>query len=128
MEFLTGIFFVLHGFVHLLYLGHSRGLFELQPNFKWPHRSWLFSRHLGEQTTRNLASIFSLVAGLGFFFAGVRFFLLDSWHQPEIWVSAILSLVLYILFWDGSTQKLDHQGGVGVLINVTILVVAYQNI
>jgi hypothetical protein len=31
LRFIIGVFIVLHGLVHLLYFGHSRRLFELQP-------------------------------------------------------------------------------------------------
>jgi len=30
------LFLILHGLVHLLYLGQSRCLFELQPDMEWP--------------------------------------------------------------------------------------------
>ena len=31
-----GVFLMLHGLVHLLYLGQSQRFFELQPGMTWP--------------------------------------------------------------------------------------------
>jgi hypothetical protein len=36
--------------------------------------------------------------------------------------AAAFSAVIVILFWDGKMQKLDDQGGIGLLINIAILV------
>jgi len=36
MNFILGIFFILHGLVHLLYAGQSLRLFELRPGMTWP--------------------------------------------------------------------------------------------
>jgi len=59
-----GIFFILHAFVHLLYAGQALRLFELRPGLTWPDGAWLFSRLLGDETTRSLATVFlALTAG-----------------------------------------------------------------
>ena len=57
MRIILGIFFVLHGLVHMLYFGQSIRLFELSPGLLWPDSSWAFSRIMGNQNTRLLASI-----------------------------------------------------------------------
>ena len=55
--FVAGIFLILHGLVHLLYFGQSQRYFELQPGLAWPNGSWVFSRWLGDDPARWLASI-----------------------------------------------------------------------
>ena len=122
IRIIVGIFFVLHGLVHLLYFGQSSRLFELQPGMVWPDGSWAFSALLGENPTRNLASITCILAALGFVISGVGVFISQSWWRNAVLVSAIFSGILYILFWNGRLQHLDGQGAVGLLIDVAILV------
>jgi len=74
LGYLFGAFLVLHGLVHLLYFGQSRKLLELQPGPTWPDGSWAFSRLLGDETTRLLASIACLLAAVGFVVGGAGVF------------------------------------------------------
>jgi hypothetical protein len=100
MRFIFGVFIVLHGLVHLLYFGQSARYFELKPGMVWPDGSWAFSRLLGDEAARNLASISLILAAMG---------------------AAAFSSVVYILFWNGRMQNLDGQGGIGLLIDIAIL-------
>ena len=118
---ITGVFLVLHGLVHLLYFGQSARLFELQSGMIWPDGSWVFSKLLGDNSTRTLASVFFILAAAGFVISGVGIFFGQSWWRTAVVVSAALSAVLYILFWNGRLQHLDRQGGIGLLIDVAIL-------
>jgi hypothetical protein len=119
---ITGIFFILHGMVHLLYFGHSQRRFELRPGMNWPDNSWAFSRLLGEETTRLLASVSLAVVALGFIAAGLGLLTNQDWWRTIAAAAALLSSVLFILFWDGKLQALDEKGAVALLINVVILV------
>lgn len=122
LRFVVGVFFVLHGLVHLLYFGQSRRLFELQSGMTWPDGSWAFSKLLGDDTTRLLAGILLIVAAVGFVGAGVGVLAGQGWWRPLAIGSAALSAVLYLLFWNGRLQGLDNQGGVGLLIDLAVLV------
>jgi hypothetical protein len=123
VRFIFGAFIVLHGLVHALYLGHGRRLFELQAGLLWPEGSWAFSKLVGDETTRTLASIACALAAIGFVAGGIGLLVSQSWWRPVVAGAAIFSAVLYILFWDGELRKLHDKGGVGVLINLAILVV-----
>jgi hypothetical protein len=46
----------------------------------------------------------------------------QAWWRPVVVSVAVFSSIIYILFWDGSLQSLDNKGGVGILINIAILV------
>jgi len=118
-----GILFVLHGLVHLLYVGQSQRLFELRPKMVWPDGSWVFSKLLGDESTRLLASISLVLAALGFLVGGLGLAIQQPWWRPVIVGSATFSILLFFLFWDGKLQALDDKGGVGILINLAILVV-----
>jgi hypothetical protein len=117
-----GVFMVLHGLVHLLYFGQSQRLFELQPGMVWPDGSWAFSRLLGDEATRILASISYVLAAIGFIAGGIGILVSQAWWRPVVVASAAFSAVIIILFWDGKVQMLDDKGGIGLLINLAILV------
>lgn len=53
---ITGIFLILHGLVHLIYAGRSGRYFELSSSMTWPYGSWLFSKFLGDESMRLLAT------------------------------------------------------------------------
>lgn len=116
------VFIVLHGLVHLLYFGQSARYYELQPGMVWPDGSWAFSRLLGNRTTRNLASIFLILTAI-VLVAGATGILLDqAWWRPVVIGSAVFSAVIFVIFWDGIAQSLANKGGVGLLIDLAILV------
>jgi hypothetical protein len=60
---IVGIFLILHSLVHLLYAGQSGRFFELRPHMTWPDGSWAFSKLLGGESVRLLASILLALAG-----------------------------------------------------------------
>ena len=125
LRILVGIFTVLHGLVHLLYFGQSWRLFELQPGMVWPEGSWAFSKLLGDEATRLLASISCVLAAIGFVAGGIGILVRQTWWRPVVVGVAAFSSLGYILFWNGKMQKLDDQGGVGLLLNVALLVVVF---
>jgi hypothetical protein len=122
---LMGVFLILHGLVHLLYAGQSRRLFELRPGMQWPDSSWLFSKLLDSRAIRLLASILLSLAALGFVAAGLGVFIQQDWFLPAAVGAAVLSTVIFIVFWNGKVQALDDQGGIGLLINLAILALAW---
>ncbi len=122
MLIVFGIFLILHSVVHILYAGQSWRWFELRPGLLWPDSSWSFSRLLGESTIRSLVGWLLMVAALGFLVGGIGLLLKQDWWRPATVVAAALSSAIYLVFWDGRFQLLDAKGGVGVLINMVILV------
>jgi len=122
LRFIIGVFIVLHGLVHLLYFGQSWRLFELQPGMAWPEGSWAFSKLLGDEATRLLASISYVLAAIGSVAGGIGILMRQAWWRPVVVGSAAFSAVIVVLFWDGELQKLADKGGIGLLINIAILV------
>ncbi len=121
MQFLFGVFVVVHGLVHLLYLGQSARFFELKPGMVWPDGSWIFSSLVGDESTRNLASIALIIAAICLVASGIGIIMnLAAW-RPLIVGAAVFSSVIYALLWTGTTQNLDGQGAVGIHIDVAIL-------
>jgi hypothetical protein len=116
-----GAFIVLHGLVHLLYSAQSRRLFELRPGMVWPDGSWAFSRLLGDDATRLLASISYGLAAAGFVAGGIGILAEQTWWRPVVVSSAAFSSGM-VLLWDGKLRKLADQGLLALLINAAILV------
>jgi hypothetical protein len=122
LRFILGAFIVLHGLVHLLYVGQSRRLFELRPGMVWPDGSWAFSRLPGEGATRLLAGISYLLAAIGFVAGGTGILAGQAWWRPLVVGSAAFSTLMILFFWDGKLHKLNDQGLIAILINLAILV------
>ena len=121
MRFILGVFIVLHGMVHLLYFGQSARYFELKPGMVWPDGSWAFSKLLGNEAARNLASISLILAAMGLIVGAVGILVNQAWWRPVVVGVAAFSSLVYILFWNGRVQNLDGQGVVGILIDMAIL-------
>jgi hypothetical protein len=122
LRIIFGVFMLLHGLIHLLYVGQSARLFELQPGLVWPDGSWAFSKLIGDETTRTLASILYALAAVGFVAGGIGILVKQAWWNPVVVVSAAFSAVVVILLWDGGLQRLADKGAIAVLINLAILV------
>jgi hypothetical protein len=121
MTIVFGVFCVLHGVVHLLYFGQSARYFELQPGMVWPDGAWAFAM-LSDESTRMLANIALIVAGLGFAAGGAGVLLHQGWWRALVVGAAAFSTLVYALLWNGKMQQLPNQGWVGILINVALLV------
>lgn len=121
LDILVGVLLILHGLVHLLYIGQSQILFELSSGMVWPDESWVFSKRLGERGIRILASTGLLMAAFGFVAGGITYLARSDWWVPLVGSTAIFSSLVTLLFWDGSKRRLADQGFVGMLINFVIL-------
>jgi hypothetical protein len=123
MKTVFGIFFILHGLVHLLYAGQSLRLFELRPGLIWPDGSWLFSKLVGDGATRIMAGILLALGALVLIAGGLGLILSSSWWRPVVVGASGFSALLFMLLWNGRFKVLDEQGAVGLLIDLLILVI-----
>ncbi|MFN2151686.1 MAG: hypothetical protein ACK2T5_08825 [Anaerolineales bacterium] len=121
LSIIFGIFLILHGLVHLLYAGQSWRLFELRPEMAWPDGAWLFSRFLGDESIRLMATVLLVLSAAGFVTGGLGLLFRGEWWRPVIAIAAAVSSLLFIVCWNGKFQALDDQGGIGILINLAIL-------
>lgn len=118
---LLGIFIILHGLVHLWYFTLSQRLVPFEPEMGWTGRSWLLTDILGDNTARTIASVLFVLATLGFVAGGVGYLADLAWWRTVLIVSAVLSAVTTLIFWDGSAQYIVQKGLLGFLIDIGIL-------
>ncbi len=119
---LVGIFFVLHGWVHLVYAGQSQRLYQLRPGMTWPHGSWFFARLRGDSLACPIATMVLALTTLGFIAGAAGLFLNQDWWRLTITSASVLSAAIFILSWDGKLEAVDAQGWIGVLIDLAIIV------
>jgi hypothetical protein len=125
MKIIIIIFLLLHGLVYLFYAGQANRLFELKPGLPWPDESWAFSRLIAVKTIRQLSFILCLLSTLAFISGSLGIILKWMWWRNAVMYSAWYSSFFFILLWDGKMKRLDDQGGIGILINLAIIMSLY---
>lgn len=120
---LFALFILLHGLVHILYFGQNQRYFELRRGMTWPDQSWLLSRSLKVRSVRLVCSSLCLLSAAAFAAAAICLFFGIPWAGNAILLASGFSTLVYLLCWNGKMQRLDDQGGIGVLINIAILLV-----
>ena len=118
---LACIFLTLHGLVHMLYFAQSARIFELKTGMTWPAGSWALSRPFGDNATRIFASVLCALIALGFVIGAVAMISGQPWWSGPVVTSTVVSVVLFVLCWNGRLQNLDGQGAVGILLDDLIL-------
>jgi hypothetical protein len=90
----------------------------------WNSRSWLLTPIMGETASRILSAVLFLMALIGFLGSTLA---LMGWLVPHDWwrtlavVSAVISLVTVILFWNAFVALVPNKvGALGV--DITVLV------
>jgi hypothetical protein len=122
VKIIFGIFLILHGVVHLLYMGQSTRLFELTPGLIWPDGAVLLSKLFTTETVRLIATVSLIISAAGFIVGGILFFFDQSWWKTIIIAISIFSSILYLISWDGNMQSIHDKGAVGILLNVLIII------
>ncbi|HSB89570.1 MAG TPA: hypothetical protein VLD63_06045 [Anaerolineales bacterium] len=121
-QILVSVFLALHGLVHLLYFAQSYKIFELKPHMTWPVGSWALTRALGESGTRAFTSAFCVLVAVGLLLGAVGLLAGQAWWRPSVAASAAVSALLFLLTWNGQLQNIDGQGGIGILLDILVLV------
>ena len=127
MNIFLGIFYILHGFIHLLYMGHSLNYFELEKGFIWPDNSMLLSNIFSLQTKKIVAGVLCFIAAISFILSGIFVLIGYSGQHLVSIIAVIISTFLFLAFWDGSRFKVYAQGGIAIIINIIILVFMFIN-
>jgi hypothetical protein len=114
LRFLIPAVLIVHG------VGHTMGILPalgLASTDTWHSRSRLLTPVLGDKAARAISVILWLVAVLGAIGAGLGAFGLpvtqSSWRTLAV-VSAIVSLVGLVLFWNAFSAFFNKAGAIGV--------------
>ena len=121
-QYAIGFLLVAHGGVHFVYVASSHGWFGPGEGWGWNGRSWLLSGVLAEGRVLAAASALFLLVALGFAAGAVGYLLSTGWWVPVLAGSAVLSAVLYVAMWDGEPTGLFEKGGLGVVVDLVVLV------
>jgi len=121
LRFLSGVFIILHGLVHLWYLTLSQGWVEFQSEMGWDGSSLLLSGFTSDSALRPIASILYLLSTVVFLAGGIGVFMQAEWTRSVLMAAAVLSSAVILLFWDGNGVMLVQKGILGLLINLVIL-------
>ena len=103
VKYILGIFSILHGLVHLLYLGQSVRYFELQPGMQWPDSAWAFSRIVGNESIRVLGAFLLVFAAAGFVASGLGILVQQNWSRSILIVASVFSIIIYVLIMGWKT-------------------------
>lgn len=117
-----GLFLLLFGLVHLYYCGCSQEVSRNPFWIKWPGNSYLFTYFFGSELNLILATLFCLLAAVGFITSGILVLLQQSSWNIMLMNSALLSSAVFALFWDGDSFQLGRKGGIIVMINLALLI------
>lgn len=122
LRILLGIFIILHGLVHMWYVVLSFNWVAFQPDMGWTGASWILSPIIKSTVLKPVTGILFIFAALGFIVGGVGFLARATWNPKMLLISAIFSLAILILFWDGSFDRIIQKGLIGALINLGIII------
>jgi uncharacterized membrane protein YciS (DUF1049 family) len=114
LRILVPVVLIVHG------VGHTMGILPalgLASTKTWHSKSWLLTPVFGDKTARTISVILWLVAALGAIGAGLGAFgwlvTQGAWRTLAL-VSAIVSLVGLVLFWNAFSAFFNKAGAIGV--------------
>ncbi len=118
---LLGIFFILHGLVHLWYFVLARQLVPFKEDMGWSGKSWLFTPLIGDGATRRLESLLLVLTTAAFVTGASGYLAAQAWAVPLLLAAAGVSILDFGLFWDGGLKYIVQKGLLGILIEAGIL-------
>lgn len=124
-QYVLGFLLIAHGYVHFMYVASSQKWLDPGEGWGWNGKSWLLSKSFDQGSILNAASVLFLLVALGFVAGAIGYVLALDWWVAVLAGSAILSSILYVLMWDGEGTGLFEKGGLGVLINIAVLIWLY---
>ncbi len=115
MRLIFTIILLVHGIGHMLGVISIVGGLIKYPDFT--HTSWLFSDRLGlnETIVRALGMLW-LVVTAGFVAAAWGYWSDLAWWRPLTWVMVLLSVGLFVLWWNAFTSNIPIQANVGNIV------------
>jgi hypothetical protein len=120
LTWLIAIVFFVHGIGHIMCIMPALGL-DASPT--WNSYSWLLTNLIGQGAANVVGIVIWLAAVVGFLLAALA---LLSWGLPHAWwrplavVSAVISLIGVVLFWNAFATWFNKAGAITVDLAVLI--------
>ena len=120
VQLIIAIVFFIHAVGHIMCLMPALGI---NVSDTWNSRSWLLSDLIGQPADNVLVIIIWLAAITGFLLAALA---LMGWIVPHEWwrplaiVSAVISLIGIVLFWNAFAAAFNKAGAITVDLAVLI--------
>jgi hypothetical protein len=117
---IIAIVFFIHGIGHIMCIMPALGM-NVTPT--WNSHSWLLTDLLGQRVTNVLAVIIWLLAIIGFLLAALALLgwgVPHEWWRPLAMVSAVISLIGIVLFWNAFATWFNKAGAITVDLAVLI--------
>lgn len=116
------IFLMLHGLVHFWYFLLAGKYVKFIPEMGWTGQSWL----LGDPASVSWLKWFALslytVSAAFFIVSGIGLMFNKIWYMHWLLISAVISSMSIILFFDGKFDMLVQKGLIGLIINFALIV------
>jgi len=118
---LIAVVLFIHGIGHIMGVIPALQLLDVKG---WNSHSWLLTPLIGEAASRILSAILFLIALVGFVgsaLALLGWLVPHDWWRPLALVSAVISLITVVLFWNAFIALVPNKvGALGV--NIAVLV------
>lgn len=125
IHYLLATFFIIHGLIHLMFEFYFLADPSTGEYFGWSGNSWLLTSILGDEVVQVVGQLLWVVIMIAFAFAGVAVLIKKEYWRKLVIVASTISLLTFILFWDGLSPDPNYfiAGPVlGAVMLVTLLV------
>lgn len=126
LKTILSIAIVLHGLVHIWYVLLLSKVVKFQPDMGWTGASWLFPAADESPAIRYTGITMYALVTLLFVTSGISLMTGNSLTSKLLVLSAILSSVLILFFFDGLFNMVVQKGLVGLIFNLMIIILAYS--
>lgn len=124
LRYLIAFLIICHGYVYI-----PLGTFMLDEQLKqqkeWRIHSWLFSKNISQEVLKSIVRVTHILTGIVIISGGIAFGF--SYSKPELWRSLLIAgslagIAVFTIFGDGKFKFFVQEGGIGMFINLMILV------
>ncbi len=127
LKILLSILIFLHGAVHVWYVLLIGNVVKFSPDMGWTGKSWLLPGVAVEGFYRVAGMVVYILSALLFIISSCGLLMNKSWYQLWLFISAVVSSIAVIFFFDGRFQMLVQKGMIGLILNIIIIVTLIIN-
>ena len=120
-RYLIGLVVGFHGMVYLIFALYSQYI----NSAGWKGSSLLLGNAITGDTLKAFTMGLWAIAGVGLIATGIAIAFAPWLHglwRPLAIGASLVSLLSFVIFWDGQTASFTSQGGIGMFLSLTILV------